>query len=287
MDLKQLQTFLVLSQIKNFTKTAHELHYAQSNITSQIQQLEKELGVQLFERLGKTITLTKEGETLLPYATQILSLSKEAKKHLSHKEPRKFTIAASESICISRLPSIITQFRQTHPEIELHLNLLDTPDFLPLLSDNTIDAVYTLDNVISHSSLQTILKHEEPIGVFAPNNHPLTSKKHVTTSDFNNEPLIVTKKECCYRQKFEHVLALENVKPHIVLETSSLQVIKEATLSGLGLCVLPDIVVEKELKENKLVKLNYKTSYDIYSQLICHKDKWQSPALKAFLEIVM
>lgn len=66
MELKRLHTFLILSEIKNFTKTAEYLHYAQSNVTTQIQQLEEELGVRLFERIGKNITLTPEGVCVLP-----------------------------------------------------------------------------------------------------------------------------------------------------------------------------------------------------------------------------
>lgn len=79
MELKRLHTFLTLCDIKNFTKTAEYLHYAQSNVTNQIQQLEKELGVKLFERIGKHITLTPEGEEMIVYARQVLHLSDDLK----------------------------------------------------------------------------------------------------------------------------------------------------------------------------------------------------------------
>lgn len=74
MELKHLKTFLTLSKIKNFTKTAEHLNYAQSNITTQIQQLETELDVRLFERIGKSVTLTREGEKLIPYAKKMILL---------------------------------------------------------------------------------------------------------------------------------------------------------------------------------------------------------------------
>ena len=77
MDLKHLQTFLTLSEIKNFTKTAEYLHYAQSNVTTQIQQLEAELNVRLFERIGKNVSLTSAGLELIPYAQKMLNLSKD------------------------------------------------------------------------------------------------------------------------------------------------------------------------------------------------------------------
>lgn len=86
MEIKQLITFLALSDIKHFTKTADYLNYSQSNITSQIQQLENELQVKLFDRMGKTISLTNEGKALLPYAKKIVTLSKEAERMFLSKE---------------------------------------------------------------------------------------------------------------------------------------------------------------------------------------------------------
>lgn len=124
MELKYLQTFLTLSQIKNFTKTAQELGYAQSNITAQIKQLETELGVPLFNRLGHCITLTSKGKELVPYATKILSLSKEATTQISAFSKAKITIAASESLCIYRLPQIIKNFRKLYPKTELIIQMI-------------------------------------------------------------------------------------------------------------------------------------------------------------------
>lgn len=79
MDLKNLKTFLVLCKIQNFTKTAKYLHYAQPNVTAQIKQLEKELNVQLFERLGKNVTLTSSGKELIPLAKKCFNYQKKYK----------------------------------------------------------------------------------------------------------------------------------------------------------------------------------------------------------------
>lgn len=80
MDLKQLQLFLMLSQTNSFTRTGEILGYSQSNVSSQISQLESELGGPLFNRHGHSITLTNKGNQLLPYAEKMISLSNEAKK---------------------------------------------------------------------------------------------------------------------------------------------------------------------------------------------------------------
>lgn len=287
MELKRLHTFLVLSKLKNFTKTAEYLHYAQSNVTTQIQQLESELGVKLFERLGKNISLTPEGEEFIAYANQILYLTDDLKHKFANKNDHgRITIGASESICIYRLPEIIKAYQTEHPNVELYLNVLDSTDFIPLLANNEIDISFTLDLPIYNSSINTALMIDETICAFSIPEHPLAQKAEVTIEDFLNIPLILTGQNCCYRKMFEKDLLNASITPKIVLETSSLQVIKQTVLSGLGICVLPQLSVQKELDNNELVKLNYATNYKLASQVIYHKNKCISQNLKDFIDTV-
>ncbi|WP_054791611.1 LysR family transcriptional regulator [Lacrimispora sphenoides] len=284
MDLKRLHTFLILSEIKNFTKTAEYLHYAQSNVTTQIQQLEEELGVRLFERIGKNITLTPEGEELIVYARQMLDLLNDLKRKFADKNDYgRITIGASESICIYRLPEIIKSYQIEQPNIELFLKVLDTTDFMPLLTNNTIDIAFTLDVPISNSSIITELQIDETICAFSVPEYPLAKREEVMIEDFSGIPLILTGRGCCYRKMFEKALTEASITPKVVLETSSLQVIKQTVLSGLGVCVLPQLSVQKELESGELVPLNYMTNYKIASQLIYHRDKWISKSLKDFI----
>jgi DNA-binding transcriptional LysR family regulator len=286
MNLKHLQTFLTLTEIKNFTKTAEYLHYAQSNVTTQIQQLEEELNVRLFERIGKSVTLTSAGLELIPYARKMLNLSKDLKLKFSNQNSGRITIGASESNCIYRLPKIIKAFQSEHPSVELYLHVLDTSDFTPLLADNTIDIAFTLDTPISNTDINTALQIDENICAFSTPSHPLAKKQKVFINDFSDSRLVLTGKECCYRKMFERELLAAAVTPKIVLETSSLQVIKQTVLSGLGICILPQLAVQKELDNQELVKINYDMNYNIVSQLIYHKDKWISPNLNSFMDMV-
>ncbi len=287
MEMKQLQTFITLCQLQNFTKTATALHYAQSNVTTQIKQLETELGVKLFERLGHHVALTDKGEELLPYAQQILLLNQEAKNKLSRVSNGQLNLAASESLCTYRLPAVLKAFRKTHPEIELRLQMMEVADFTPLLSGNTIDAAFILDLPVTHPLLKITYKKREPLGIFAPPSHPLAKKTTLTATDFEGQAFILTSPGCCYRKLFLQDMALSHISPTIVLETSSLQVIKETTLSGLGLCLLPLMAVENELKKKELIQLPYSIDYPILSQLIYHKDKWVSPQLTAFIDLLL
>lgn len=287
MELKHLNTFLVLSKIKNFTKTAEYLNYAQSSVTTQIQQLEKELNVRLFERIGKSVALTLEGEKLVPYATKMVSLSSDIEKmYASSDNPGRIIIGASESISIYRLPEIIKVYKRNHPDVDIFLTLLDSSEFIPLLADNTIDIAFTMDHPIIDKSITSALKIHESIYALSTPGHPLALKKNVLIQDFTDIPIILTGHGCCYRSMFERELSTANISPKIVLETGSIHVIKQIALSGLGLCILPELAVQEELENHRLVKLDYNTNYNIISQLIYHKDKWISPNLHDFISIV-
>lgn len=283
MELKHLRTFLTLCEIKNFTKAAEQLNYAQSNVTAQIKQLETELGVLLFNRMGHKISLTEQGKELLSYTTQILSLVDDATEQIQLHKKSKMTIAASESICIYRLPRILSSFKKEYPDVEIHIRMIDTDNFIPFLYENAVDFAFALESPIVHPSIRHFIHHDEPIGVFAFPDHPLTAKVHLCSNDFNDVSMILTEENCCYRRAFLHDLSQTGARPNIVLETSSLQVIKEMAMNGLGICVLPEIAVEKELKEEKLIQLDYHPSYAIASQLICHKDKRITPEMEAFI----
>lgn len=288
MDLKQLKTFLVLSKIKNYTKTAAELGYAQSSISAQIQQLEQELNTKLFDRIGKSVFLTASGEMLLPYAIEMLALASNIRDkidcdHLSHGQ---IIIGASESLCIFQLPEIIKSFINSHPNIELHLKLMDNDEAIQQLTNNTIDIALTIGKPVVHPAVKTLMKKAEKIMVLSAPSHPLASKSMLDIKEFANQSFILTSFGCDYRGAFEYDLQSNGVSYQIALETVSVQAIKEMTMSGLGLCVLPHLAVRKELSANLLTALAYENSYKIYTQLYCHNSKWISPYLSDFIELV-
>lgn len=283
MDFKHLHTFLTLAEIKNFTKTASVLHYAQSNVTTQIKQLETELEVPLFHRIGKTVSLTVEGEKLVPFAKQILSLSNDAISTINPNITHPITIGASESICISYLPGILHSFHDAYPEIVVKLKVLDTTDFYPALTNHEIDLAVCMGNRFTQSQFLVLKEKPESIGCFALPMHPLAKKTKVSASDFEMESFLLTGTGCYYRKLFEQEMCQQSITITPILETGSIQIIKESLLCGLGISVLPDCVLSKELKDGRIQKLDYETHYPVYTSLVCHKDLHRSKELDAFL----
>lgn len=288
MDLKLLDTFLTVSNLLNFTKAAEVLGYAQSSITAQIRQLENEMNTVLFDRIGKRVALTDAGRRLIPYATQILKVSVDMKNAVSNSESPGGTlvVGTSESLSVFRLPAVIREFRRLYPLVDIELKLLNSGDFLPGLADGTIDIAFSLGKKIESKYVMEVLEINEPICILSYPGYPMTVKNHLTPKDLEGEPLLLTGRGCNYREAFVRRLSEESIIPRIVLETDSVQVTKQAAMSGLGLCVLPYVSVMDEVANGKLMLLDFDTSdFNIVSQLLYHKDRWFSPALREFIRL--
>lgn len=159
-------------------------------------------------------------------------------------------------------------------------------DFRYFLNDNIIDVAFSLGVKIDSKEFISDIEIPEPMVLLAYPSHPLINKKSILPKDVENEPLVLTEMGCSYRAALENILTNCNVKPNITLETGSVQAIKQFTMSGLGITLLPKVAVEDEISSGKLIPLNWAgPDFQIISQVLYHKDKWISPALREFLKL--
>lgn len=117
MNLKHLDTFQTLCRERSFTRTAAVLGMAQSGVTAHIKLLEEELGVRLFERMGKTVSLTQEGQILIPYARKMLALSEEI--HRLYQHSGRLTIGVAESVANYLFGDILKEYSVLYPDTEI------------------------------------------------------------------------------------------------------------------------------------------------------------------------
>ncbi|MFX3617121.1 MAG: LysR family transcriptional regulator [Sporolactobacillus sp.] len=289
MEIKQLITFQKAAEQLNFTRTAEHLSFAQSSVTAHIKALEAEFGVPLFDRLGKHLKLTEAGETMKRYADRILALSAEAEKVITlDKEPSGvLVIGASESLCTYRLPPILSAFRHHYPKVRFH--------FFPGTSDEEIiqqlvkgklDAAIVMDSGQTTDLLQIEKLKKERILLVAAMDNPLSALDKVEPKDIAKEALLLTEKGCNYRQNLDQMFTNHRINPAFISEFASVEAIKQCVLSGLGVAVLPEMTIKKEL-ENGLMKMLPCAGYPMYihSRLLRLRDRWVSPALAAFLQL--
>jgi DNA-binding transcriptional LysR family regulator len=256
MELRYLQTFKTLATELSFTRTAERLSYAQSSVTAQIQALEREFGVQLFERLGKQVRLTEAGVRLLRYADEILRLADEA--HVAVRgdtEPRgTLTIGAIESLCTYRLAPVLMAFRSRYPEVDLVFRTGICADLRRQAVHGDLDLAFTLEEPVHDDRLVFEVLRQENILLLAHPEHRLLRKESVCPADLDGETLLVTEPGCSYRSILEQALGKAGIaNPKI--EFASVEAIKQCAMAGLGVTLLPEMAVKTELERGLLAAL--------------------------------
>ncbi|MEM7534054.1 MAG: LysR family transcriptional regulator [Chloroflexota bacterium] len=289
MELRQLQTFREAARSLSFTRAATTLNYAQSSVSAQIQALEEEFGVALFDRLGRRIILTDAGNRLLTYSEKILALSEEAKMAVTDDNTPSgtLTIGAPESLCTYRLPAVVECFRKRFPKVDIIFKPAWTgEDWQAFLSEGEADVAVILQAPCKSRALNVEVLRHEPILCSTNPTHRLLGQPVVSLEDFRAETVLLTEAGCRYRMAFERTLHRHAVTPAQVVELHSVEAIKQCAIIGMGVAVLPEVAIANELAQGRLSRLNVEPiEFNQYTQLVWHKDKWLSPALRAFMDV--
>ena len=289
MEIRNLISFVHVAELNSFTKAARVLGYSQSTISFQIKQLESELDCLLFERINHTISLTERGRELLEYAQNIRRMTEEFNQaSRAENDIRGYAhILTSDSLCEDMLLTNYAGFHKAHPGISLKFSTVDTSQMFYMLDHNEADIMLTLDNHIYKSDY--IIAKEEPVGVHFVTgaNSPYASGGKLQISDIIKFPFILTEKNMGYRRAFDKALAERSYEIVPILEIGRTDIITDMLTKGVGISFLPDFVTKKEIKSGKLVYLDVEDmEFDIWKQLIYHKNKWISKSLAALIEYI-
>ncbi|MBV6715530.1 LysR family transcriptional regulator [Paenibacillus chitinolyticus] len=287
MELRQLITFRTVAFTLNFSRAAEVLNYVPSNVTMQIKALEEELGVRLFDRLGKQLVLTTAGKRFLTHIQSVLDKLDEARSVVHDNEVLSgtLTISANEVICAYRLPAVFQRFRSRHPGVRLIFRSVPNQELKQTLFEGTADVVFMLDEPIRSTGLAVEPLVEETFRLFAAPDHPLAKRTVMQLEDFHGEVFLTNEKGCPYRTMFDRSFEKEGIDSITYLEFQSAEAIKQCAISGIGIAFLPEIVAEAEGERGQLVALPWQISgLHVHTQMLWHKDKWLSPILLSFIE---
>ncbi len=289
MELRQLATFRMIAHTLSFSRAAVALNYVQSSVTAQIQALEEELGVQLFDRLGKRVALTDAGKRLLGYAEKLLELSEEARSAVRAQEEPSGTVifSAPESLCTYHLPIVLRSFRDRFPRARLILRPYPCEKVRRCVTDGDVDFAFTVDEPIRSTALVAEPLIRERLVLLAAPDHPLACLPIVRSADLQDERFLLTEQTCTYRHMFERALHEAGIDAITDLEFTNVEAIKQCTMAGMGIASLPAFTVATELQDGRLVALTWEGhEFEVVVQLLWHKEKWLSPAMQAFIDIV-
>jgi DNA-binding transcriptional LysR family regulator len=287
MELRQLTTFRMVATLLSFSRAAESLNYVQSSVTTQIQVLEEELGVRLFDRLGKRVALTDAGKRLLQYTERILHLVEEAHSVVTNEEipGGTLTITAPETLCSYRLPALLRQFRARFPQVKLIFRLSTFIDPWRSVSEGSADIAFAIAEPIHSNMLVTEILIPEPLLLLAPHDHRLSQLPVIDPMDFDGETFLLTEIGS-YRNVLERALNEVGVHLTINLDFSSVEAIKQCAMAGMGIAFLPAVTVAADVAQGRLAVLNWEGhNFQICTQVMWHKEKWISPAIGAFLDM--
>ena len=287
MEIKNICTFVKAAELGNFTKAAQELGYAQSTVTAQIQQLENELHVNLFERNGKRIVLSASGKESLQYAYQIIKYESMAVEHfsLSGEPEGELNIGIMETICASEFVNLFQNFSLNYHQVSLNLQIVTTHQALDMLEKGKFDLIFLLDNKISRPDMVTAREYPVDISFFCASGHPLASQKDITLEQLLQEPFILTEKGCNYREVFESEVAARGQTLTCITEIGYTRYIIQAVSRRLGIGLLPAMTLSEALRLGTISLIqvqNYQIRMSI--QVIYSNKRRISLPLRAFLD---
>ncbi|MEC3884504.1 LysR family transcriptional regulator [Halobacillus sp. HZG1] len=289
MDISYFYTFKEVAKWGSYTRTGEELGYAQSSVTTQIKKLEDYYGVRLVERAGQTMRLTQSGEQLLHYVDQVIDILEEAESKVSKNVQMRGTvrIGAVESLAAYFISKSLKAFKEQNPDLRIQLESGLCPNLKEGVLESHYDLAVVLDEEVKHPLLETLLLRKEKMVIVAANEHPLVGQEQINIRRIEDETLILTEKDCSYRNMLEGILKKRAVEPRSVISFTSLEAIKQCVIDELGIAMLPEMTVAGELENGSLRALDFNhQDLALYIQIIHHQKKWLSPSLEKFIQLL-
>jgi DNA-binding transcriptional LysR family regulator len=289
MEVRQLEIFRALAEELHFTRAAARVHCVQSNVTTQIRALEEEIGTPLFDRLAKRVVLTDAGRRFLPYAERVIAALGEAQAVVTQNSTPAgpLRIGAPESVLTYRLPEILNRFRSLCPKVELIFQPYWNEGLIQSLESGRLDLAIWMTDAVEHDRLKSMRWSSEKVLFVADPKDPLAAKKRVQPTHLSGQTLLLTETGCAYRRKLDQMLSSMDIRPGHITEFSSVDAIKACVGLGMGVGLLPEIVVAKELGRGELAALRWSGPVmDMATHVVWHKNKWISPALQAFISVL-
>lgn len=286
MEIRNLRTFLQVASLQNFTRAAESLGYSQSNVSTQIQQLEQEIGAPLFNRIGRRITLTQYGEQLLPYARQIVSTSAWMENFFKSDQALGGTlrIGLVESLFGPLIEPAVPAYHRRFPRVKIELTVDGSEALKTQLAKGILDAACLIDDALPPSAWQVWYQAPTPIVVAANPASPLAGKRSVRLKDLAGEEIILMEETASYSAHFLRAAANAKLAAEPFLTLQSADMARRFVENGNFLAVLPWYAVQESVKKEKICRLpmaDFKEQQFI--QMILPLNKIRTPQIEGFL----
>jgi LysR family transcriptional regulator, putative pyruvate carboxylase regulator len=287
--LKQLRAFCHAARLGSVTRAAEALYLSQPAVSLQLGALESELGSTLFERLGRRLSLSREGQALYELARPLIDgidgIEGEFRNRLKGLDAGELNIAAGSSTILYLLPALVAAFRETHPEVQLKLHNVTGLDGLARIRSDEVDlavgSMLDVPNDIDYAATHSF----DPL-LITPLDHPLAAKPELRLEDLSPYGLILPPKRLTTYRLVDLVFQQRRVPYTVALEVGGWEIIKQYVAMGLGISIVTGICIT-DADRAQLAIRNLREYFPPRSYgIVVRKGKYLSPQARAFVDLV-
>lgn len=246
MNLRALQYFVKLADLRHFSKAAQACFVSQPTLSTQIRKLEEELGVQLVERSPKNIMLTPVGEEIAERARLVLSdidQLRQAARRSGNPQTGTLRLGLFPTLAPYLLPHVVPGLRKRYPELTLRLSEEKTDDCIRLLQQGKLDAAL-LALPIHEEGLEMEWLFEEPFVMAVPADHPLADRQSVTMQDLEGAELLLLEEGHCLRDQALEVCSLAGAHERVDFHATSMETLRQMVAADVGVTLMPVLSVK-------------------------------------------
>lgn len=292
MDTRLLRTFATVARTENLTAAAERLHLVQSTVTAQVQALEKELGLRLFDRLPRGVVLTGAGREVLAQAEAVLEAESRLRAVATSaggaggQVTGRVVLSAGETLVSARLPGVIAALRRSHPAVEVDLRTMGTAAAVAALRSGELDLALLLEDEAAFRDIECTPLAREPLVLVCSPEHPAAARSATGSPtdwvELAREDYFLHEQGCSYSDRFiERLLAAAKGAPPRITRFGSLEAARSCVAAGLGLSLLARANVADALASGRLTQVSGSQFPDVTVQLARHRRRWLSPAAAA------
>lgn len=290
MELAQLEAFIQVAHHRSFSRAAEALFLTQPSVTARIQSLEREIGERLFERTGRSVTLTDAGRAFMPHAQRALTAVQEgtdAIEAVRHGEIGTIRIGASTSIATYVLPRILKKFRAERPRVHIRLATGQTEDIIDGLLAGEYHVAVT--RLAQHPEIESLHLYNDDLALVVPADHPFATRGRVSIAEAGHEPFLFFERGSSYHSLVYSMFLRAGVVPESVMELDDMETTKHMVEAGLGVAILPVVSFQRERERGTLARVEIREmEQPAQREVGVHvlRNRLLAPPLHEFLRII-
>jgi DNA-binding transcriptional LysR family regulator len=286
---RRLQVFHTVARLLSFTKAAESLHMTQPAVTFQVRQLEEYFNTRLFDRTHNRISLTEAGQRVYEFADRIFELyaqMEDAVRDMTGEIRGVLIIGASTTIAEYMLPSLLGDFKKKYPDVNVHLRVSNSDGIVSMVENNDIDLGVVESPVMNKNLVVEECRKDRLVAIVAPQ-HPLAAKQQIKIPELLEYAYIAREEGSGTREVIQDYLSEQGMNPgdvHVSMELGSPEAIKGAVEAGMGVAIVSEVTIHKELQLGTLVALELDPQIERPFSFVHQKQKFRQRAMDELLE---